>query len=240
MASATLRIRLLGELDLRRDEVAVPPLGSVRAESLLAYLLDGAAAPAGQADRRQRPAPAVPVPAVDGGRRQPARHARPLRSQRVPELTDEVIDVVCGLTDTITSPLSYTAGFVMGGTAGQVDPDATAVGERGNGFELSIVAGWPPTDPGGDRHTAWVRQGWTDLRPSSTGVYSHFLSGEGAAGVQAAYGERLKRLTALKDRYDPANLFRMNANIPPRRSWPSPRASRRRCAPAPRSSRSGW
>jgi hypothetical protein len=121
------------------------------------------------------------------------------RSQRVPELTDEVIDVVCGLTDTITSPLSYTAGFVMGGTAGQVDPDATAVGERGNGFELSIVAGWPPTDPGGDRHTAWVRQGWTDLRPSSTGVYSHFLSGEGAAGVQAAYGERLKRLTALKD-----------------------------------------
>jgi hypothetical protein len=121
------------------------------------------------------------------------------RSQRVPELTDEVIDVVCGLTDTITSPLSYTAGFVMGGAAGQVDPDATAVGERGNGFELSIVAGWPPTDPGGDRHTAWVRQGWTDLRPSSTGVYSHFLSGEGAAGVQAAYGERLKRLTALKD-----------------------------------------
>ena len=39
MASATLRIRLLGALDLRRDEVAVPPLGSARAESLLAYLL---------------------------------------------------------------------------------------------------------------------------------------------------------------------------------------------------------
>jgi FAD/FMN-containing dehydrogenase len=137
------------------------------------------------------------------------------RSQRVPELTDEVIDVVCGLTDTITSPLSYTAGFVMGGTAGQVDPEATAVGERGNGFELSIVAGWPPPDPGGDRHTAWVRQGWTALRPWSTGVYSHFISDEGAAGVEAAYGERLKRLTALKDRYDPANLFRMNANIRP-------------------------
>ena len=60
-----------------------------------------------------------------------------------------------------------------------------------------------------------MRQGWTDLRPSSTGVYSHFISDEGAAGVEAAYGERLKRLTALKDRYDPANLFRMNANIPP-------------------------
>ena len=60
-----------------------------------------------------------------------------------------------------------------------------------------------------------MRQGWSDLRPFSTGVYSHFISDEGAAGVEAAYGERLKRLTALKDRYDPANLFRMNANIPP-------------------------
>jgi FAD/FMN-containing dehydrogenase len=137
------------------------------------------------------------------------------RSQRVPELGDDVVDMLCGLTESITSPLSYTAGFAMGGTAGRVDPDATAVGERGNGFELSIVAGWPPPDPDGDRHVAWVRRGWTDLRPHSAGVYAHFLSDEGASGVEDAYGERLKRLTALKDRWDPANLFRLNANIPP-------------------------
>jgi len=78
----------------------------------------------------------------------------------------------------------------------QVAPDATAVGERGNGFELSIVAGWLPPDPGGDRHTAWVRQGWTDLRPSSTGVYSHFLSDEGAAGGRG----RLRRAPQAPDR----------------------------------------
>jgi hypothetical protein len=46
-------------------------------------------------------------------------------------------------------------------------------------------------------------------------VYANFLSDEGASGVEDADGERLKRLTALKDRWDPANLFRMNANIPP-------------------------
>jgi hypothetical protein len=51
--------------------------------------------------------------------------------------------------------------------------------------------------------------------PHSSGVYAHFISDEGAAGVQDAYGDRLKRLTALKDEYDPTNLFRMNANIPP-------------------------
>ena len=139
------------------------------------------------------------------------------RSQRLPGLADDVVDAICGLTDAITSPLSYTAGFAMGGAAGRVDPDATAVGERGDGFEISIVAGWPPPDPGGGRHVGWVRRGWTDLHPHSTGVYSHFLSDEGAAGVRAAYGGRLARLTALKDRYDPTNFFRMNANIPPSR-----------------------
>ena len=69
----------------------------------------------------------------------------------------------------------------------------------------------------GGGHTAWVRRGWEALAPHSAGVYVNFLSDEGAAGVETAYGRRLKRLTARKDRYDPTNLFRMNANIPPSR-----------------------
>jgi hypothetical protein len=58
-------------------------------------------------------------------------------------------------------------------------------------------------------------QARTNLRPWSTGVYSHSISDEGAAGVETAYGRRLARLTALKDRDDPDNVFRLNANIPP-------------------------
>jgi hypothetical protein len=53
------------------------------------------------------------------------------------------------------------------------------------------------------------------LLPQSTGVYANFISDEGAEGVEAAYGDRLNRLTELKDRYDPTNFFRMNANISP-------------------------
>ena len=53
------------------------------------------------------------------------------------------------------------------------------------------------------------------MEPYAEGVYANFISDEGAAGVEAAYGERLARLVALKDRYDPTNFFRLNANVAP-------------------------
>jgi hypothetical protein len=52
-------------------------------------------------------------------------------------------------------------------------------------------------------------------------VYANFLSDEGPAGVETAYGARLTRLVALKDRFDPTNFFRLNGNIPPSRWTPS-------------------
>lgn len=142
------------------------------------------------------------------------------RSQRLPDLADDVIDAVAVQTGAIAAPLSYVAGFAVGGAVTKVDPDATAVGPREGGFELNIVAGWRPEDAAPDRHVAWVRQGWEALRPHSAGVFSHFLSDEGEAGVEAAYGKRLGRLRALKDRLDPTNFFRLNANVAP-----SPRAN---------------
>lgn len=86
------------------------------------------------------------------------------------------------------------------------DDVATAVGEREVGFELNITAAWPA--PMGDpaQHRAWVRKHWDALRPDSVGVYANFLSDEGPEGIEAAYGGRLARLTALKDRYDPSNV----------------------------------
>jgi FAD/FMN-containing dehydrogenase len=45
--------------------------------------------------------------------------------------------------------------------------------------------------------------------------YPTFLADEGLAGVRSAYGDGWPRLVALKDRYDPTNVFRLNANIPP-------------------------
>ncbi len=137
------------------------------------------------------------------------------KSHRLPRLSDEVIDALLAHVESITSPFSQIGGWAVGGAVSRVDPAATAVGEREVGFELNVTAAWPPPNPDGARHVAWVRDGWEALRPYSVGVYANFLSDEDAAGVADAYGQRLTRLTALKDRYDPTNFFRLNANIPP-------------------------
>ncbi len=120
------------------------------------------------------------------------------RSHRLPELSDAVIDAFVERVRSITSPFSLLNGWMIGGAVCRVDPGATAVGAREAGFELRLIAVWPPGDPDAERHTAWVREGWQTLRAHTTGrQYAAFLSDEGPAGVRAAYGEHLTRLTAL-------------------------------------------
>ena len=128
---------------------------------------------------------------LDGG----APHGRHYywRSHRLADLSDEVIEVFTHQLASITSPFSQINGWAMGGAVSRVDPEATAVGEREVGFDISFAAAWPPSDPEAERHTAWVRAGWEGLRPHSSGVYANFISDEGAAGVESAYGRRLKR-----------------------------------------------
>lgn len=163
-----------------------------------------------------RPIPYLALQSMlDGG----APHGRHYywKAHRLPALSDHVIEIFLDRIASIPTPFSQINGWAVGGAVSRVDPAATAVGAREVGFEISITAAWPPSDPNGERHKTWVREGWEALRPYSAGVYANFISDEGAAGVEAAYGERVRRLTALKDRYDPENIFCLNANIPPSR-----------------------
>jgi hypothetical protein len=137
------------------------------------------------------------------------------KSHRLPELSDAVIDVFIERLGAMTSPFAQINGWAMGGAVSRVDPDATAVGEREVGFDISFAIGWLPSDPDPERHRDWARTAWDALQPHSTGVYANFISDEGEAGVEAAYGGRRARLGALKAAWDPENVFRMNANIAP-------------------------
>ena len=161
-----------------------------------------------------RPTPYVALQSMlDGG----APHGRHYywKAHRLPTLTDEVIDIFLERMRSATTPFAQINGWAIGGAVSRVDADATAVGDREPGFEISITAGWPPADADGERHKTWVREGWQMLQPYANGVYANFISDEGAAGVNYAYGDRLTRLTALKDVHDPDNFFQMNANIAP-------------------------
>ena len=163
-----------------------------------------------------RPIPYVALQGMlDGG----APHGRHYywKSHRFETFPDELIEIFAARVDSVTAPVWQLNGWAVGGAASRVDPTETAVGHREVGFDLNVVAAWPPPDRGAEEHIAWVREGWAQMRPYAEGVYANFISDEGRTGIEAAYGDRLARLTALKDRYDPRNFFRLNANIPPSR-----------------------
>jgi FAD/FMN-containing dehydrogenase len=104
-----------------------------------------------------------------------------------------------------------------GGAIAEVADDETAFGHRDALVEFVAVAGW--TDPAQDQaRMAAARRYGALVEPFASGVYVNDLTDEGQAGIRRAYGpDKLVRLGALKDRYDPENVFHLNHNIRPRR-----------------------
>ena len=68
-----------------------------------------------------------------------------------------------------TSPFAQINGRAVGGAVSHVADDATAVGDRHEGLEMSITVGWPPPDPDAEQHKEWVRDAWETLHPYGQG-----------------------------------------------------------------------
>lgn len=139
-----------------------------------------------------------------------------VKSVFLDELSDDAIQVLVENADSMTSPLSLATLQHYGGAVRRIDPDQTAYSYRNAGFAVTMGAAW--TDPEEDTtHIRWSRDFYDQMLPLSHGVYVNFMGmGEGEDRVRAAYGEKTyERLVALKNRYDPANLFRVNHNIRP-------------------------
>jgi FAD/FMN-containing dehydrogenase len=139
------------------------------------------------------------------------------KSHRLPPLNDDMISIIAEHAGTISSPLSAIGLFCFGGAVARVPADATAFGHRDAAHDINIVGSWLDDDPEPDRHRAWVRGFFDALQPYSRGVYVNFTSDDSLDRVKAdAYGaEKWARLVTLKNKYDPTNSFRQNANIPP-------------------------
>ena len=95
-------------------------------------------------------------------------------------------------------------------------PDgATAFGHRGAKMMVNIAAMYGNSAEGPE-HEAWASSLATALSEGTSAAYVGFLGDEGEQGVRRAYPPTiLERLTEVKRRYDPDNLFRLNANVTP-------------------------
>ncbi|NLX10604.1 MAG: FAD-binding oxidoreductase [Chloroflexi bacterium] len=115
------------------------------------------------------------------------------------------------------SPFSTTDLWHVGGAVGPVSPDESAFYGRQAAFLLNPEANWiDPADD--DRNIHWVRQFILEMEPFSDGSrYLNFagFQEEGSEMMRKAFGPQHARLRALKQKYDPANLFRLNQNIQP-------------------------
>jgi FAD/FMN-containing dehydrogenase len=138
------------------------------------------------------------------------------RSAYLGDLGDDAIDALIDHADVVTLPLTGIDIHHMGGAMARVAADATAFGHRDAPYLVNMYAIW--TNPSeAERHIAWLRGLTAALGPCSRGVYVNFLADEGEEGVRAAYDvAAYERLVALKNKYDPLNLFRLNQNIRPR------------------------
>ena len=105
-----------------------------------------------------------------------------------------------------------------GGAVSRVKPDATAVWHRDAARSLLVDADWddPHDERARDTAMQWARETWHKLEPFTDGFYVNTMAGDDPhQRVRSTYGGNYPRLVKLKGQYDPTNLFRMNANVPP-------------------------
>ena len=139
------------------------------------------------------------------------------KSSYLTELSDGAIDILVDFFARVPSPRTVIVLEHNGDSAWDRVPDsATAFGHRAWPYNFVVTSAW--SDPkDAKRNITWTRELFDAMRPfAAQGAYVNYLGGdEGTDGLKAAYGSKLARLAALKAKFDPTNLFRMNQNITP-------------------------
>ena len=138
------------------------------------------------------------------------------RGEYLQSLSDEAIDTLTQHGPMLTAagaPLTQVIVFRIGQGVTAVPDEATAFSHRDAQYLFHPITMWQ-ADADDERLIAATRTFCDAMRPFSTGAaYLNFTPED---RVRDAYGaEKYRRLVALKDRYDPGNLFRLNANITP-------------------------
>ena len=139
------------------------------------------------------------------------------KAENLPELSDAAIDTVIETAAGMTSPLSMIILEPKGRAISRVGEADSALGGRDAAHTLYCFSMW--TDPAeSDTHISWTRSLMEKMAPFTIpGISLNFTSDQQESKAKESFGsaEKNRRLTALKDIYDPTNFFRLNQNIRP-------------------------
>ena len=146
----------------------------------------------------------------------PGRHNY-WKAEHLDELRDEAIDTIVVHAAKIGSPFTLLVMLPMGGAIRDVEEDETALGGRDAACGVHAISMWEnPAES--ETHIAWASEFMQAMEPFTVpGISLNFTSDQTEDKVKASFGsvKKYERLTALKNKCDPTNLFRLNQNIKP-------------------------
>jgi FAD/FMN-containing dehydrogenase len=132
------------------------------------------------------------------------------------EIGDDLVDTMLEIIASAPVPRARIAVPPKGAAVNRVAPDATAFWHRGALYSLLMQASGDEAAEDA-ANVGWGRSQWPALEKFTTGFYANMdLTEVPQARVREAYGGNYERLVTLKRKYDPTNLFRLNANIDPK------------------------
>jgi FAD/FMN-containing dehydrogenase len=135
----------------------------------------------------------------------------------VNEISEESIEAHLEHAAKLPTMFSTVHIYPINGVASHVPKDKTAWSYRDATF-AEVIVGVDPDPANKDRIVQWARQCWEAVHPySAGGAYVNFMMDEGEERVQATYREHYDRLSEIKAKYDPQNLFHINQNIKPKK-----------------------
>jgi hypothetical protein len=137
------------------------------------------------------------------------------KSNNFSDLSDRAIDVLVKQAWRLPSSQCEIALGLIGGATARLSKDYTAYSHRDATYVMNVHGRWDNASDD-DKCMDWARTLYRETAPYATGgVYVNFLTDDESERIKAAYGTNFEKLVAIKKKYDPNNLFRMNQNINP-------------------------
>ncbi len=145
----------------------------------------------------------------------PERVRMATRSMFLDQLDERAAATIFERMQAQPSPTTAVQIRVLGGAMARIPENASAFAHRDRRMMMTFFAGYQELDQAAS-HERWVADSLAAMSPAARGVHVSFLSDEGTARIHDAYPDQTyERLAAIKRRYDPSNLFRVNQNIAP-------------------------